>query len=328
MNVFTILLLAASLQGEEKRWRNVTSNVGGETWGYAGVTLLAAVPDRDEIIAGVSEQGLWSSGDGGATWKKLGGTEIRHRPHQIVFDPRNSRIYWVSGCYGAGIFRTQDGGATFKRLGKVDHVDGVAVDFTDPARRTLLTGLHEQARSLHLSTDGGETWSRIGDRLPEDSNFSTDPIILDSKTFLINTAGWMKGKASGIYRTTDAGQTWAKVSDLGVSGRSLVTATSILWPALWGSGLVKGAERGTTWAKLNAPPKTSPIAIPGGRIVALADQQLWMTKDDGANWEKLGEPLPIKAGGIAYSPKRKAFYAWRSSDKKSPDAIYRWETTE
>jgi photosystem II stability/assembly factor-like uncharacterized protein len=320
MNIAILLLLQSG-------WTNVTSNAGGETWGYAGVTLLAAVPDRDEVIAGVSEQGLWSSADGGATWKKLGGAEIKHRPHQIVFDPKDSRIFWVSGCYGAGIFRTTDAGASFKRLGKVDHVDGVAVDFADPARRTLLTGLHEQVRSLTLSTDGGETWTKIGDRLPEDSNHSTDPIILDSKTFLINTAGWAKGKTSGIYKSSDAGATWAKVSDLGVGSRSLVTPGVILWPAVWGSGLVRSTDKGATWAKVNGP-KTSPIVLPGGRLAALADQQVWMSKDEGATWEKSGDPLPIKAAGIVYSAKRKAFYAWRSSEKKIADAIFRAEVKE
>lgn len=318
------ILLAAR---QESGWKNVTGGVGGETWGYAGVTLLAAVPDRDEILAGVSEQGLWSSTDGGATWKKLGG-EIKNRPHQIVFDPKDSRTFWISGCYGAGIFRTNDAGATFRRLGKLDHVDGIAVDFSDPARRTLLTGLHEQERSLHVSHDGGEKWEKIGDRLPEDSNFTSDPIILDSKTFITNAAGWKKGKAWGIYRTTDAGATWAKVSESGTAGRPLVASGSIYWGATYGGGLFKSPDKGVTWAKVAGPVKSCPISVPGGRVVALADQQLYVTKDDGATWEKLGDPLPIKASGVTFSPKRKALYVWRSSDKKVPDAIFRWEMKE
>lgn len=95
--MMNLLLGLALLAQDEPAWKNVTSNVGGETWGYAGVTLLAAVPDRDEILAGVSEQGLWSSVDGGATWKKLGGPEIKHRPHQILFDPKRKCFYaWRS----------------------------------------------------------------------------------------------------------------------------------------------------------------------------------------------------------------------------------------
>jgi hypothetical protein len=84
--------------------------------------------------------------------------------------------------YGAGMYATKDAGATLERLGTLDHVDDMAVDFSDPERRTLHAGLHEQARSLSLSRDGGRTWSTIGDRFPADSNFTHDPIILDHTT--------------------------------------------------------------------------------------------------------------------------------------------------
>ena len=305
------------------QWTNVTGGVGGETWGYAGVTLLAGVPGKDEILAGVSERGLWSSADGGATWRALGKGEIKHRPHQILFDPRDPRVFWVSGCYGPGIFRTDDGGATFRRLGKVDHVDGVAVDFGDPARRTLLTGLHEQARSLHLSRDGGETWEKIGDRLPEDSNHSTDPIILDAKTWLVNTAGWAKGKSHGIYRSADAGATWTKVSDLGPGGRWLRSGASVYWTGMWGNGLVRSADGGATWSKLKMPVKSSVVEAPGGRLLGVGDKQVYASRDEGATWEPVGEPLPVKANGVAVAGGR--IYAWRSSDKKVDDAVFRAE---
>src|SRR2546423_1524554 len=65
-------------------WRNVTSNVGGSRWGYGGVTTIAAVPGSDEVIAGVSERGLWSTKDGGLTWTQLGEDgQIKCRPYQI-----------------------------------------------------------------------------------------------------------------------------------------------------------------------------------------------------------------------------------------------------
>ena len=131
------------------------------------------------------------------------------RPDRIVYDPRNPKIFWVSGCYGDAPFRTDDGGKTFHRLGKLTHADGVAVDFTDPERKTLLLGLHEQSQSLQLSTDNGQSWTKIGDHLPDDTNHSTDPIVINAKTFLTNTAGWKPKASLGIYRTEDAGQTWS-----------------------------------------------------------------------------------------------------------------------
>src|SRR5258707_172729 len=129
------LLAQAAPAAKESGWKNVTAGVGGETGGYGGVTLMSAVPDRDEVIAGVSESGLWSSADGGATWKKLGAADkepIKNRPHQIVYDPKNPRVFWLSGNYGTGIFRTDDAGVSFHRLGPLATGARVRIDFLDP----------------------------------------------------------------------------------------------------------------------------------------------------------------------------------------------------
>ena len=153
--------LAAAEPGDAG-WVNVTNNVGGEKWGAYGVTYMQAVPGSNEVIAGVSERGLWLSADRGATWRRLSDTEMKYRPGRIVFDPKNPAVFWASGCYGDAPFKTEDGGKTFQRLGKLAHADGVAIDFTDPARKTLLLGLHEQSQSVQLSRDGGNTWTKIG----------------------------------------------------------------------------------------------------------------------------------------------------------------------
>src|SRR5476649_1741455 len=115
---FLVALIAHALAAAETpaagTWLNVTSNVGGEKWGAYGVTYMKAVPGMDAVIAGVSERGLWATGDGGANWKKMGGDEIKNRPGQIVFDPKNVNTFWVSGCYGDSPFKSEDGGRTFK----------------------------------------------------------------------------------------------------------------------------------------------------------------------------------------------------------------------
>lgn len=301
-------------------WVNVTNNVGGATWGAYGVTYVKAVPDSDRVIAGVSERGLWVTADRGATWTALGNGEIKHRPGRIVFDPTDADTFWVSGCYGDGPHRTTDGGKTFTRLGRLAHSDGVAVDFTDPGRRTLLLGLHEQSQSLHRSTDGGGTWTRIGATLPPDSNHSTDPIALDAKTFLINAAGWKPKATPGIYRTEDAGATWTKVSDAGPAGEPLVAAGgAIYWGKLWGGGLLKSTDQGRTWALVSKDAKGHPTQLPGGRLAALSDAQIVVSYDGGATWAKQGPPAPFKPDGITYSDKGKAFYAWKLSDNRKFD---------
>jgi hypothetical protein len=179
MKIGAILVLGFGLLAQEKPatggWKNVTAGVGGETWGYAGVTLLAAVPDRDEIIAGVSEQGLWSSADGGATWK----SSARRTASRSSTGPTDRvrseepRTFWVSGCYGAGIFRTTDGGGAFPRLGKARSRRRRGVDFQRSRPEDAADRPPRADPEPHASFDGGEKWEKIGDRLPEDSNFST-----------------------------------------------------------------------------------------------------------------------------------------------------------
>ena len=65
------------------------------------------------------------------------------------------------------------------------------------------------------------------------------------------------------------------------------------------------------------------VELPGGRLAGLAEKQVWVSADGGAKWEKLGAELPVKMQGVVYNAKRGAFYAWRMSDKKAADTVYR-----
>src|SRR5579872_6689034 len=93
------------------RWLDVTGNLGGTHWGDGGVLSLVGVPGQNEIIAGVSERGLWASMQGGLAWTQLGVEgQITNRPTQIIVDPKDSKNIWTSGYYGPGVFKSTDGG--------------------------------------------------------------------------------------------------------------------------------------------------------------------------------------------------------------------------
>ena len=315
-------------------WINITANVGGEKWGFAGVTTMAAVPGADEVIAGVSESGLWSISDGGKTWKRLGekdAVQIQNRPYQILFDPQNAKTYYETGNYnGPGVFKTVDGGQTFQPLGDARHVDGIGVDFTDPDRKTIVIGHHEKERSVDKSVDGGKTWQKIGDKLPEHTNFSSDVIVFDGKTFVVNAAGWLQENGKqlpfGIYRTEDAGATWKKVSDAGPSGPACIGADGVVyWQTLWAAGLAKSADQGKTWEKLPGPVKVNPIVFVTGKLAAPVEKQLYVSADAGKTWEKFGPEMPFKPSGIVYCPKSRSIYAWRSTENREDNVIIRCE---
>jgi photosystem II stability/assembly factor-like uncharacterized protein len=315
------------------RWENVTNDLGGDKWGFGGVTTMAAVPGSESVIAGVSEAGLWLSPDNGKTWSKLGAkdaTQVTNHPYQIVFDPKKPRTFWETGNTGPGVFRTDDAGATFSRLGQIENVDGIGIDFTDEQRKTIVVGIHDQERSIHKSMDGGQTWKNIGDKLPPKTNISNDVIVFDSKNFLVNAAGWKRDDAKplsfGTYRTSDGGDKFLRVCDAGPSGPALVaTDGTIYWQTLWNSGLIKSTDQGRTWEALAGPVKMNPIELPGGTLVAAVDTQLHSSSDGGKTWMKFGEPVPFPPSGLIFCAKTRSLYAWRSTDAKQELAVVRWE---
>ena len=330
--VLALLLLIPTLRAAEDEatvWVNATGNLGGNEWVKDGIWKLAGVPGTKDIVCSMMGLGLWSSSDGGVTWKRMG-VEGKRPPNQgqavqFVFDPANPKQFWTSGMYHYAVWKTSDGGATFTQLGPFDHVDGIGVDLTDPERKTLLIGLHEQERSLQKSTDGGKTWVKIGDKLPENSNFSTDPVVIDSKTFITTTAGWRPGKPWAIYRTEDAGANWTKVSDFGAAGNPLVTSDGLIfYTVLWDGVLIKSADHGKTWAPVPGPLRGLPIELPGKRLVGVKETQLYVSADGGATWAAFGETLPFKPSGLAYSDGLKSLFAFQGGGK-GPKVIVRWD---
>ncbi len=318
-------------------WTNVTSNLSGLASECGNLSFVAAKPDEDLLIAGVALKGLWSSIDAGQTWNELGtgakSDMVINRTSAIVFDPDHPEQFWESGLYGGiGVFKTTDNGKTLLGLGEIRHSDLVAVDFSDPDRQTLLSGGHEQPKTLNLTTDGGKTWANIGAPLPDKTN-CTRPMIIDSATFLVGCGGY-GGGVTGIFRSTDQGVTWDSVSDLGGASTPLrATDGSIYWSTPGTGVLARSTDDGQTWAAASASGllrELSPIELPDGRIATLAQdaEGIVVSADQGASWQLATPTLPFLDGqGLTYSTQQKAFYLWHFSctDNVPDDAIARSE---
>ena len=314
-------------------WVPATTNLAGIPSGCGTVTLVSASPDRDEVIAGVANQGLWASSSASPTWTRLGqgpgSAVITNRPSSITYDPERPGTFWESGIYGSGggAYESQDSGATFRQLGNLTHSDLVSVDLSDPARRTMLSGRHE-ASSLFRSSDGGSTWVDLSSRLPAGVGYTIAPLVLDSQDYLLGTN---HGSNSGIYRTTDGGTTWSKVYSVPVLGPALMLKSgAILWLLGDGTGLIESTNQGATWQFVSVISSTSGslIELPNGWLAGIG-QYLEVSADHGVTWTEIGPPLPYTASGFTYSPSQRAFYAWQSdctsagNTSLKPNAIMR-----
>jgi photosystem II stability/assembly factor-like uncharacterized protein len=299
-------------------WVNITGSLAYKLSECGTMTLVSVVPGSNAIIGGIAGRGLWINTSGSA-WTRLGETtseRIANRPTWIVYDPQDPNVFWESGIYGdVGIYKTTDGGKTFRRLGAIAHNDYVSVDFTDPERRTLLAGGHEQSQTVHLSIDGGKTWRNVGSTIPPGTGATTHPYVLDAVTFLANTSSVMGG-VGGIYRSANGGETWQRVSTLGPGSGMLRASNGVLY---WvgNSRMARSTDRGVTWTPTGEGLKNvTPVEVPGGKLVAVGPTTLMITANGGATWSPLGPPLPYIPDGLAYSPQRNALIMWHGDCKE------------
>jgi hypothetical protein len=297
-------------------WVNATGNLAGLESECGNLTLVSAMPDSELVIAGVAKRGLYVTSDGGKHWASLGsGTgsaTITNRPSAIVYDPEDSSTFWEAGIYnGGGVYKTTDAGTTLDQLGTIAHNDLVSVDFTDPERKTLLAGGHEQKQTLYLSTDGGANFDQIGQQLPAAAHFSSYPLVLDDKTFLLGACGYGSGEC-GIYRSADAGQTWNRVSEEPVQARPLWASDgSIYWSIVYDGGLVRGNADGTSWTKVaNNILTADAVELPDGRILSVRGDHVVVSADQGVTWSTVGDTLPFKPAGVSYSVRKKMLFVW------------------
>jgi photosystem II stability/assembly factor-like uncharacterized protein len=235
------------------------STDGGINWqpifdnfDVSSIGALAVSPSNPNIVwAGTGEphirshitvgNGVYKSTDAGRTWKRMG-LEESGRIGKIAIDPANPDIVFVAAqghSYGPqrqrGVFRTRDGGESWEHVLFVDENTGaidVEMDPTNP--RVIFASMWQlfirtwgresggPGSGLHVSRDGGTTWTRLeGNGLPVHLIGKSDVAIAPSNPnrvyALIETGDGIpyKGQPTDngeLWRSDDGGNRWQVVS--------------------------------------------------------------------------------------------------------------------
>ncbi|HZV63202.1 MAG TPA: glycosyl hydrolase [Methylophilaceae bacterium] len=263
----------------------------------------AHINEPNVWYAGTSPQGLFRSEDGGVTWHGISsinddpqfrewmgsekdGTPDGPKLHSIIVDPRDPRHLYF-GMSGGGVHESLDRGETWRVLiNGMDVVEGYGFDasnpiFHDPHCVRMCPSnpdrLYQQNHCGIYRIDRlSDSWMRIGRNMPQevsDIGFTMTVHPHDDNTAWVfpmdGTQVWPRTSPDGrpaVYVTQNGGETWKRQD--------------------------AGMPKEQAWWTVKRQAMCSDSHDPVGLYFGTTSGELWMSRDEGHNWERIAEHLP------------------------------------
>ncbi len=219
-------------------WRNLSDGVFA-TGSIGAIRVAESDPDvvyvatgsdglRSNVIIGT---GVYKSTDAGATWTHAG-LEDTGNSGAILIHPEDPDVVYVAAIGDPfkptperGVYRSRDGGASWEKVLFVsDSVGAVDLEFAPDDPETVYATTWRAERKpwtivsggleggVHVSTDGGDSWTQATSGLPTGlrgkADLAVSPAAPDRVWALIEAPA----DTGGVYRSDDRGATWRHVS--------------------------------------------------------------------------------------------------------------------
>jgi photosystem II stability/assembly factor-like uncharacterized protein len=217
------------------------SNVSDSTFGTSSVgAITVADSDPNVVYVGMGEHavrgvmtshgdGVYKSTDAGRTWQHMG-LERTRQISGIRVHPTNPDIVYVAAQgapYGAtedrGVYLSRDGGETWEKVLYVSGTAGpssLSLDRNNP--RILYASFWDHLRlpwkvrsggsgsGIYKSTDGGDSWERLSDGLPElIGKTAVSVSASSSRVYALIEAD----PGGGLFRSDNGGKSWQNINE-------------------------------------------------------------------------------------------------------------------
>ena len=294
------------------------STDGGRSWKEASTPPKFA-PDSGRVVdhtfwltpghpsqpgvwwAGTSPQGLFRSGDGGATWEGVAGfnahpqrkawcggdqdgTPDGPKLHSILIDPRDARHMYISMSSG-GTFESNDGGADWHPINggvRADFQPNPDIEYGHDSHCVRFAAgnpdrLYQQNHCGLFRLDRPATrWTDIGTGMPKSVGYVGFPMVphphdpdtawifpMDGGTVWPRVA---PGGKPAAYRTRDGGKSWKRQAD--------------------------GMPKAQAWWTVKRQAMTADAYPTVGVYFGTTSGEVWATRDEGRTWKCLAAHLP------------------------------------
>jgi len=215
-------------------WRNIgPANMMGRI-----ASIKALDSDYRHVLVASASGGVFKSTNAGMTWEAIFDDYGAGSIGSIAMFQPNPDIIWVgtgesanrnSSAYGDGIYKSEDGGKTFKNVGleTTHQIAEIATHPTNPdiayaAAVGHLWG-YTGERGLFKTEDGGKTWDKLTNGLPNDGKTGATEIIMDPRNPDVLFAGFYHrlrkpytftsgGEEGGLFKSVDGGKSWRKIT--------------------------------------------------------------------------------------------------------------------
>ncbi|MFI3268775.1 MAG: hypothetical protein SNG14_03330 [Rikenellaceae bacterium] len=318
-----------------------------------GRFMLLETGIKERLLLCSGEHGLWQTAsrdghNGGKipAVKQIEGQVHRHGAHSIAdvaVDPQDPNIIYTiqfRQSHRGQFRRTTDGGKTWENIAeplpwKVGTASGVHIFqnslLVDPKNgkniyfSVIENDLSDVAGSdldrdeypdfgVHRSQDGGFTWAKANNGLPEGCSVRRLAIDRDDTKILyaaLNTS--RKGVRGGLYRTTDGGDRWVKMSIpaeiesvnnifIDRNTKELYISCGTPTGSLMAGGVWRSKDSGKSWTKIffldyiwqceTSPVDSNIILVnAAGKKKDGRNPGAYLSLDGGKSWSKVNQNL-------------------------------------
>ncbi|MEM9943447.1 MAG: hypothetical protein AAF939_17930 [Planctomycetota bacterium] len=311
---FTFYVTSASggvwkTENEGTSWTPLFDDAPSAAWG-----AIAVDPNNSDVLwigggesnifrSSMAGTGVYRSTDAGETWQHMGLADTHHIARIIVHPNDADTVYVAAGGHEytanpeRGVYKTTDGGKTWKKVLYESNMVGANDIVIDPKNPdNLFASMWHRIRlpwsdpvpgpggGIYKSTDGGDSWQRVYNGLPQRdrsgrigiSLAASNPEVVYALIDNHETARKAKKgerdsygrprkdviKGAEVYRSNDAGETWNKVSEDSRLMRSLFSTYGWVFSQIrvdpsdedisyiMGVQLLKSTDGGKTYKRL------------------------------------------------------------------------------